>query len=246
MSLELARKSFEELIGATAGVINRGAIAGAHALFPNEFEYYLIAFEIENKGIVTDRFIFPVMPESMSYNERKITNIKKTAQGVSVLTNNSFVPASITLNGSFGRSFKMMVGSVESPNPAGRDGFDPNSTFIPGIKTGYGATKQLQRLIDKSSRSIDGSPNTLIFYNMAFNTQYVVKVRSFDPSMAMDSNMMWRYSLTLDAIAPVNLGVGGRVAKTATLMGFAAINERVRRAGRQATSVAGQFIPPVI
>ena len=226
-------------------VITDASLSKLHALFPNDFEYYMIAFEIENAiGEVTDRFIMPIMPDSIAYDQRKIVNIQKTAQGVSVLTNNSFVPKQISLEGSFGKWFKVMIGARESGGMTSEGLVIPSKPFFPNVKTGYGAMKQFERLIDKSvGRGRDGKPNTLIFYNLSFNTQYVVKVMNFNPRMGVDMNMVWKYGLNLQAVAPANTDPGKRVGRTSLLMGFSAINSRINDTGITARAVSNTITP---
>jgi hypothetical protein len=243
MSLEAAREQFKSY--ADGDAVPAEAISLLHALFPNDFEFYSIAFELINKlGVPTDRFILPVMPDSIEISKRKITNVRKTAQGVSVLTNNSFVPIDIKISGSFGRKFKMMVGSYEMPNLA--DGLPTSIPFAGTVKTGYGAVKMLERLYEKSTRASNGKTNRLIFYNLAFNQQYAVKILNFQASQSVSENMIWRYSMTIQAISPSG-NVIGRAAKAMEMMGFASINNRLNKTVVEDTMQAfNENVPPVI
>jgi hypothetical protein len=61
------------------------------ALYPNDFELYIVAFELVNSSKqVEDYFLFPVQPFSIAEQNKTIQNIKKTAGGVTVLSTQTF------------------------------------------------------------------------------------------------------------------------------------------------------------
>lgn len=207
------------------------------ALFPNDFEYYMVALElVDSRGETMEYFVFPVMPNNISQSEPQITNIKKTAGGVVSLSTNTFIPRSITLQGTFGRKFRILLGRQGFNFTALRGIFgrqemgevqlsptvDINSdkydsrlkrgftqikklNFDIAIKTGYGATKILQKLADVST-GLDqfNRPYRLYFYNRTLGESWLVKVMNLDLSQTYpDSNLLWKYNLRLQAIAPL-------------------------------------------
>ena len=84
MSLDLARQKFFKIAGdERTGAITSAGRALLNAQAPNDFEYYLMGFEVVNgANKVTDRFVLPVLPENITINNTKIINIKKTAAGI--------------------------------------------------------------------------------------------------------------------------------------------------------------------
>lgn len=247
MSIEAAREQFKSYSDGDA--VPAEVLSLLHVLFPNDFEFYTIAFELLNsKGVPTDRFILPVMPNNIEIMSRKITNVRKTAQGVSVLSNNSFVPIDIKISGSFGRKFKMMVGSYEMPDLdyLATHGIPTSIPFLGTVKTGYGAVKMLERLYNKSTRAKNGNTNRCIFYNLSYNQMYSVKILNFQVSQSTSENMIWNYSMTMQAVSP-----SGNVFKKAgmamALMAFTTINNRLNETvADDAMEAFNEAVPPVI
>lgn len=191
--------------------------AALNARYPNEFELYVCALElVDQTGKTMQYFIFPVNPSSMDESQPKLTNIKKTLAGVTVLSSPTFVPIDITLTGTFGRKFKVLLGSnfvdvvqsfTTSPSAVTTDNSDSqsaSSVFDARVKTGYGCLKILQEIIDGADVIDENGPRRLIFYNPAFGSSYVVKPTSFKIAMSQESNMVHNYYLSLKAIAPLN------------------------------------------
>lgn len=196
-----------------------------HALYPNDFEVYMMALELtDSDGNMIDYFAFPVMPESIQKTEPKRTNIKKTSSGVTVLSSSSFTPEEIVIKGNFGRSFKITLSKEPSSQGVAFSisngvyslhGSKSKSLTTPrvadfslGVKTGYGATKILQAIINKSNGvGADGRPFRLYFYNMALGESYLVAVppAGLQLSMSQEKNMIWTYTLNLTTIAPLSL-----------------------------------------
>ena len=86
--------------------------AALHALFPNDFEYYMCALELVNsKGRPAEYFVFPVTPGSINISSSPLTNIVKTIGGVSVMKTTTFIPEECTLSGTFGRKLRALIGS---------------------------------------------------------------------------------------------------------------------------------------
>lgn len=197
-------------------------IEAVSQLYPNDFEVYMIAMElVDSDDNTIDYLTFPVMPDSISKVEPSRTNIKKSLSGVTVLTNPSFIPKEITIKGSFGRNFKIILG--EKPNlsalstSAGK--YDlysildqkvvpqfSMSKFNAGVKTGYGLIKILKAMIDKSiGLDNKGKPLRLYFYNMALGESYLVAIPPSGVQFSQDvnKNMIWNYSVTMSIISPL-------------------------------------------
>lgn len=212
--------SISESIGADA------ARAALNLAFPNDHEYYMMAFElVSHDGHTIDYFVCPVNPKSYTQNEPTATTVQKTMGGVSVTGNSSFVPIDIMISGDFGRKFKIMVSKTLDVGDLAvaqysttlgifnRGGFAPSlrgkffkTIMNSRVKTGYGALKVLQGIMDKSQGEIDGKPNQLYMYNPAFNSNFLVKVMNFKITQAQgSSNMIWGYELNLKAIAPLEM-----------------------------------------
>ena len=182
----------------------------AHTLFPNEFEYYLISFELLDSGAnykVTDRLIFPVMPDRIDIGKVKATTIKKSFAGIVSYTNNSFEPINISLQGSFGKKMRLLIGNKRTDevkdNLGGKLKALAGSTFFPSVKSGYGTLKNLERIFEKAtSNGTDGKPYIVNFYNLSFNQAFVVKFNSLNVSQSIEKNMIWDYAMQMTAIAP--------------------------------------------
>jgi hypothetical protein len=212
MSVAVVRGEFLKL----AVDVGREAI---HALYPNEFEFYSCAFELtDSVGKTLDMLIFPVMPNAITESSTAISNIKKTAAGVVVLTNPTFIPVDIDINGTFGRMFRFMLGrSGENADFTAlllRNGLS-QSEFSRQIKTGYGVCKVLEKII-ADSYTLDNYNATkrLYFYNLALNHNYLVEVQNLVFSQNKESNMMWQYSVKMKGIAPINQIIGTKNEKS--------------------------------
>jgi len=189
-------------------VLNDAARLALHTIIPEDYEYYMCGFELIDHNNVTQlRFIFPVMPDQMVINDKKVSNIIKTSNGVVTLVNPSFVPKSITLSGTFGRKVRVQVA-----NNLMFDLISAKGDFLNSLdgaihnkpaRTGYGYTKLLEKIYEQSTRgSTGGIPYKLLFHNFAFGSVHFVEMESFQPSQTMESNMMWRYNLQMKAVAP--------------------------------------------
>ena len=194
------------------------------ALFPREFEFYMISLELINsKGFTEDYFTFPVTPSSIKENATFMTNIQKTSSGITVLKTDTFVPKNITISGNFGRQFKTMinrnivsfVGIASTIASSGSSGLAQNfisqkageivsSVFNREVKTGYGCLKVLESMINKSQlKDPFGFPYRLILYNQALGNNYIVEVLDFSQSQDESTNVIWNYSMSLTAVAPI-------------------------------------------
>lgn len=172
--------------------------AALHALAPNDFEYYACSFELLSDDYrVLDIFHFPVMPNGISINKQSLVSIKKTGRGYLSQFNDSFVGQTISLQGTFGRKFRLMISTDK-----GRDlTTGTGGQFDLKVKTGYGAMKLMEGIINQVYKIGNRNPKLLIFNNLAFNQSFVVEVLNFNPTMSVENNMIWNYSLEMKAIA---------------------------------------------
>lgn len=201
-----------------------GAKAAA-ALYPNDFEWYMVALELtDSQDNLIDYLTFPIMPDSITKTEPTRTNVKKSLSGITVLTNPSFTPQEINMKGSFGRNFKILLntstpikGAAFSTTNGKYDLFQIKKKasttlslkkpgFDVGVKTGYGVMKILKAMANKSvGLGEDGKPLRLYFYNMALGESYLVVIPPSGVQFTQDvgKNMIWNYNLTMIAIAPL-------------------------------------------
>ena len=170
--------------------------------FPNDFETYLMALElVDSSGNTVDSISFPVMPNHIQKNEVNRVNVKKSSNGIVVLSSNSKAPSEIIVRGDFGRGFKLMLQpqreAVEGYAFRGLSFNTPE--YEVGVKTGYGAFKLLQSIISRCTElDNSGNPHRLILYNMALGEIYLV-VPSPNGVMftqTQDRNMIWQYNIT--------------------------------------------------
>jgi hypothetical protein len=211
-------------------IANRNIViaeAGKNALnikYPKEFELYVIALELTDENFNTLKyFVFPINPSSLEENIPQVTNIKKTNSGVSVLKNPTFVPTDITLSGTFGRGFKVLLGDkyedfvssfstystyegeitgTKVTNASLKDGL--KQTFDDRIKTGYGCIKILEEIVKESVKlGKNGEVRKLIFHNPALGNSYFVEAGTLRLFQNEQTNMIWNYSLPLKSIAPL-------------------------------------------
>ena len=191
----------------TAISVGKSAI---HAVLPDDFEYYLCSLELVNQDDERVGFLsFSVMPEQISENYSPIQTMIKTHNGVVTVYNDSFAPVDINIAGTFGRKIRLLL-NYKDPyiQTGGRQFLTLNFGKIAGvdvgIKTGYGMTKILQHILATSARTDNlGRPYYLKFCNYALNTAYICDVVNYTMSQNMGSNMIWNYSMTLRAVAPL-------------------------------------------
>lgn len=198
---QIARNALKQTIGKAA----------LQALYPNDFELYMCAFELlDSKMSSLAYFIFPVMPDSISIVHTAVTTVTKTAGGITVLSTPNFNPGGITINGTFGRNFKTLLGDKYMSLVSGYKNFGKQglqllrNTFDLNVKTGYGCCKVLDSIIEESRLIDESGPRYLIFYNLAFNENYVVEVPEINWKMSPDQNMIWSYSLSMTTVAPLD------------------------------------------
>ncbi len=199
---------------------------GLNALYPNEFELYIVGLElVDPAGKTVEFFIFPINPSSIEEVNTPLTNIKKTAGGITILSTNTFVPVNINLRGNFGRKLKFLMNqelinfagvafgegniNVETAAKTLKDKIVGNfkkGIFSRTLKTGYGCIKTLERICTLSNEldETTNKPYSLYFYNLALGNSYLVKYMNLTFNQDQSSNMIWNYNLQLTGILPVD------------------------------------------
>lgn len=227
-ALEVSGRTGKKLLGNALEVGVSAARGMQNAIYPNEFEYYALTLELVNSVGATVEFLtFPVMPESMAYDDMKVANIQKTLGGISSIDNDSYTPKTVDINGTFGKRFKLLLKPSEKVT-----GFEQVDTsnfvrsfdagqvaikkpvFDERLKSGFGATKLLEKIISMSSLLDEyGEPYRLYLYNPVLGHNFVVKCTRFQLNMDRSTNTMWRYTVQLTVIAPLDAVVEADVIK---------------------------------
>ena len=204
------------LIESVSSAVMTVGRAGLHVLGPDNFEYYMCAFKlVDSAGKTTAMLTFPVMPNNIIETQPALASVMKTNTGVVTQFNHTFNPIDISLQGTFGRKIRLILGQKEYVGEAAGAWQMAQKFFnviiginmgIGGtdilIKTGYGLTKMLMKML-KGAYELDkyGSPQVLYFSNYSLNTSYIVEPLQRSFSQSVDNNMMWYYSLELKAVA---------------------------------------------
>ncbi len=85
--------------------------AAMNALYPRDFAYYLIAFEVvDSQGDTFVYMSFPVMPSNVVENAQRVVSVKKTMGGVVSTDTDTFIPVDISMSGNFGKRLKIILG----------------------------------------------------------------------------------------------------------------------------------------
>lgn len=189
----------------TAVTIGKAAL---HALAPDNFEYYMCSLKLlDSQNNVLGFMTFVVMPNNISESKTQINTITKTNKGIVSLFNSSFVPRDISIQGTFGRKYRLLLGMQEATESSffgGNMGFDVLGGDVL-VKTGYGLTKMLKSMIDGAYKlDQNGKPCVLLFNNYALNTHYMVEPIQSTFTQSVENNMIWYYSLDFKAIAEAN------------------------------------------
>lgn len=205
----------ENLLGSVGDIGNKTVRATLHTMYPKEFELYMISVELtDSSDNILDYLTFPINPNSIVKSEPYIKTIDKTLNGVTVVRGTGFTPQDLTIKGSFGRAFKILVRQQETVFTALRK--NPNPELSSTIKNGYGTFKVLQEICKRSNENDSkGLPNRLYFHNFPLGESYLCEVMNFEGSQDLSTNMMWNYSLTLKILAPINLTTAERFKKVA-------------------------------
>lgn len=232
------------------------------SIFPYDFEWYMVALELtDSEDNTIDYLAFPIQPDSIMKSEPTRTNIKKSMSGVTVLSSDAFVPQDITIRGSFGRQFKLLLniktisaGTEKYSTVAGVYSLHQTrglstainfGSFNLSVKNGYGLTKILQAIVNKSTGLDDkGKPFKLYFYNMALGESYLVAIPPSGAQFTQDlsKNMVWSYSLTMKTLAPLDAvkksdpkSLGNALATAAITVGVSMLAKGVEDVMDEAT-----------
>ncbi len=180
-----------------------------HAIAPDNFEYYQMSLELIDCDDNQVGFIsFGVMPNNLSESRQPIQTQTKTRSGMITTFNDSFSPINISMQGTFGRKFRLVTGIVDPTPREWKDNFfNGNLGKIResaiSYKSGYGLTKVLKYVLEKSNElDSQGRPYILIYNNYAFNTSYIVDVISHSFNQSVENNRLWYYEVSLKAVAP--------------------------------------------
>ena len=200
---------------AAISALNAGGEAALYALFPDNYELYLVILQVVDDDLneVKDYLVFPVNPDSIMRIQKTFTNIKKSFSSVHVIDNNSFVPFPISMNGSFGRGLRTV--------------FTGNSLIT--VKTGFGVVTYLKNLITLSKKTNEnGRPYRTVLYNLTFGETYTVEVNECRYSQSMGTNRIWNYDLNMTTVSPGDIGDTSLNVSMASMMAFKTINESAK------------------
>lgn len=201
-----------------------------NSMWPKDFELYMVSLELTDyRDDLIDYITFPVNPDSIKKTEPYVKNIARASDAIVVNSTPMFVPQDISIHGNFGRSFKVLMRTsgfsdsfralVTTTNKNGKSVKRLREDEIsPFYKSGYGCLKVLQSICSESALKDNGKSRRLYFHNFMLGESYLVEVLSMEENMAMTSNMIWEYDLSLKVISPINLSKGKRMALTATGM----------------------------
>ncbi len=179
-----------------------------HLLHPNDFELYVFALELIQlkTGKTLAYFVFPINPQSFSLDKTYRHSLVTTQGGTTLFRSSVFQPIDFSIQGSFGRDFKILLGDVYTPLTSGFTSFkELSKQFDAKLKTGYGCIKILEDIINQYSLVDEQGPRGLIMYNFMMNHRYYVNPSNLKISQDLQSNMIWNYSLNLKLLSPVSI-----------------------------------------
>lgn len=250
MSIQSVKNTFKERVSQ----LGKAALS---ALYPNDFPYFFIAFElVDSQNNSVDYFAFPILPDEIRETHQEITTVRKTIAGVYTVKNPSFTPRQISIRGTFGRSFKILLGgqqvefagfnlsikngkfNVSPPNFLE----NPVPQFSTFAKTGYGCIKVLEAIKEKSKKLDDyQKPFSLYLYNPILGGNYQVEFNSFTHMQDSDrSNMIPTYNVQLTAVASLDSILSGKANFKSALKNLA-IGELQKDANRLANRVKSKL-----
>lgn len=219
---EIGSRSAKTAISAVSNALNAAITVGKaalHASAPDNYEYYLCSLELLSSNAERIGFIsFIVMPNNISESTQPIHTQTKTKNGLVTLFNDSFCPVTISLQGTFGRKFRLITGLVDPADKSDKKwknflngNFGRVKDFTVGVKSGYGLTRVLKYILERANTLDDNSrPYILLYNNYSFNSSYVVDVINYSFNQSTENNMLWFYDLQFKAVAP------GSAVKTKT------------------------------
>lgn len=197
-----------------------------HNKFPRDFEVYMCALElVDPDSNPIDYFAFPVMPKNINKSHAEATTIQHSLNGVTIFNKDGFYPDDLTIQGDFGRNFKLTMFGQDDYYKGlrysiGEGYYSANDILsqskatskvneLPkGVKSGYGCIKILQSIIDKAkARDEFGRTFRLYFHNQALGESYLVVPNKNPLTLSQNvsgSNMIWQYNLSLISVADLN------------------------------------------
>lgn len=232
----LGRTSLQSVLGGATDIVSSGGTAILNALFPKEFDLYLLSLELvefTSDGVErqVDYFTFPINPDSISKREVYVKNIERSLKGVVVTRLPGFIPQEITIKGNFGKSFKILNREKLRTDCLEVDDFSSlytkaeASTFI---KSGYGSLKVLQEICYNSNSL---SPlRKLYLHNFMLGEDHQVEVLDLQIDIDKSSNMIWSYILRLKTVAPQKVSGADRLKKSLKAVAMQAANDAAKTA----------------
>lgn len=211
---EIGNRSAKTATSVVSNALNAAITLGKsalHTLMPDNYEYYMCSLELRDYSKNKIGFIsFIVMPNNLSESRQPIQTQTKTKNGIVTLFNDSFTPVNIAIQGTFGRKFRLVSGLIDPMDASDKkitNFLNGNWVRIKnmtvGAKSGYGLTKVLKYILDKSLEvDSNNHPYVLVFTNYSFHTSYVVDLINYSFSQSTENNMMWFYDIQLKGIAP--------------------------------------------
>jgi hypothetical protein len=184
------------------------------ALYPDEFDYYMTALELVSarNGKTLLNFVFPINPQSNSISKDYARSTIQTAGGVTVLSSSVFTPKVITIQGNFGRHLQVVFENSavdlinlwrDKSKSIGQRAFSSLKTFDNAVKSGMGCIQLLKAIIEEAQITDGEGQRLLYYYDLSSNSKYIVSPLSFQENMDLTNNMIWSYTLTMEAVAPL-------------------------------------------
>jgi len=208
--LKLGTNTINSAVENARSVLTSVGRAGLHTLAPDNIEYYFCSLELlDSVGSTAGFMTFVVMPNNILESKTQIATVTKTNKGITNLFNSGFNPREISLQGTFGRKFRLLLDSKEAtenktrlPFLGGNIGLNLYGQNIL-VKSGYGLMKMMSAIL-ATSWKLDAynKPHILLFHNYALNTHYIVEALQDSYSQSLENNMLWYYAVELKAVAP--------------------------------------------
>lgn len=232
----LGQTSLQSVLGGATDILTQGATATLNALFPKEFDLYLLSLELvelDNSGIEkqVDYFTFPINPESISKREVYTKSVERTLNSVVVTRLSGFIPQEIIIKGNFGKNFKILDRQRKRTDCIEINDFASlytNSEVSTYIKSGYGSLKVLQEIC-YNSNSLKPL-RKLYLHNFMLGEDHQVEVMDLQIDMNKQSNMIWAYTLRLKTVAPQNVPSGDKLKKSLKSISIQAASNAARTA----------------
>ena len=166
----------DSFVGALAGAIVDVGRAGLHVLGPDNFEYYMCSLSLRNRNMEEVAYMsFPVMPNNIMESQQAVASVTKTNKGIVTQFNSSFNPKDISIQGTFGRKLRLILGNKEFAPVDAAAGFAMAQKFFNGnigINGGIAGTD----ILIKTGNGVYGELRDMIVYRKGDNEKYLCKV----------------------------------------------------------------------